>query len=174
MARTGNFSVVLTRLVKKRRPSKWSVQTLLRTAIAAKSIFLKVLLARLLRCLKGGDVPLASADRFGAAFSVPGIVTIGPNYKLIGNLQGQVSLGAYFETNHNLAKWDLRQTYPDANHDGNPDATAAPDRDGTQELLSPEWEYGISANGFITAHVKPTVTFGIDFNQNFMPIDICT
>lgn len=119
-------------------------------------------------------MPLASADRFGAAFSVPGIVTIGPNYKLIGNLQGQVSLGAYFETNHNLAKWDLRQTYPDANHDGNPDATAAPDRDGTQELLSPEWEYGISANGFITAHVKPTVTFGIDFNQNFMPIDICT
>ena len=121
-----------------------------------------------------GDIKLLSADQFGAAFAVPGILTIGPNFQLFGNVQGQVTLGAYFESNVNLAQWDVRQTYPDADHDWDPEASKDPDRDGTQELLSPEWQYGISAAGFITAHVKPTVTFGIDFNKNFIPVDSCT
>lgn len=121
-----------------------------------------------------GDIKLLSADQFGAAFAVPGIVTIGPNFQLFGNVQGQVTLGAYFESNVNLAKWDIRQTYPDASHDWDPSATESPNRDGTQELLSPQWEYGITADGFLQAHIKPTVTFGIDFNQNFLPIDSCT
>ncbi|MCJ1383204.1 hypothetical protein MMC17_006317 [Xylographa soralifera] len=121
-----------------------------------------------------GDIKLLSADQFGAAFAVPGILTIGPNFQLFGNVQGQVTLGAYFESNVNLAQWDIRQTCPDANHDWDPEATTNPGRDGTQELLSPEFEYGISASGFVTAHIKPTITFGIDFNQNFLPVDSCT
>ena len=114
------------------------------------------------------DVKLLSADQFGAAFAVPGIVTIGPNFQLFGSVQGQLTLGARFESNVNLAKWDIRQTYPDQGSDWDPVSDSTPNRDGTQETSKPDWQYSISASGFIEAHVKPTVTFGIDFNKNFI------
>jgi chitinase len=120
---------------------------------------------------KSGDKKLFSADQFGAAFAVPGIVTIGPNFQLFGAVNGQVTLGAYFEANVNLAEWNIRQTYPDQGPDWDPKSNASPDRDGTQELLTPEWMYGVSASGFIELHVKPTITFGIDFNKNFINTD---
>lgn len=52
-----------------------------------------------------------------------------------------------------------------------PESEETPNRDGTQELLSPEWMYGVSASGFVELHVKPTITFGIDFNKNFIKTD---
>ncbi|GAP90626.2 putative glycoside hydrolase family 18 protein [Rosellinia necatrix] len=118
-----------------------------------------------------GDKTLVSADQFGAAFAVPGIVTIGPNFKLVGQVKGQLTLGAYFEANVNLADWNIRQTYPDQGPDWDPKAPQTPNRDGTQELLTPEWMYGVSASGFVELHVKPTITFGIDFNKNFINTD---
>lgn len=39
------------------------------------------------------DILLFSADRFGAAFAVPGILTVGPNFKLFGRLEGAATLG---------------------------------------------------------------------------------
>ncbi|KAI0877925.1 hypothetical protein GGS24DRAFT_497426 [Hypoxylon argillaceum] len=53
-----------------------------------------------------------------------------------------------------------------------PESEETPNRDGTQELLSPEWMYGVSASGFVELHVKPTITFGIDFNKNFIKTDV--
>ncbi|KAI0905820.1 glycosyl hydrolases family 18-domain-containing protein [Ustulina deusta] len=118
-----------------------------------------------------GDKQLFSADQFGAAFAVPGIVTIGPNFKLLGAVKGELTLGAYFEANVNLAEWNIRQTYPDQGADWDPESEATPNRDGTQELLSPEWMYGVSASGSVELHVKPTITFGVDFNKNFINTD---
>ncbi|KAJ8120265.1 hypothetical protein ONZ43_g2982 [Nemania bipapillata] len=118
-----------------------------------------------------GDKQLLSADQFGAAFAVPGIVTIGPNFKLLGAVKAELTLGAYFEANVNLAEWNIRQTYPDQGADWDPESEATPNRDGTQELLSPEWMYGVSASGFVELHVKPTITFGIDFNKKFINTD---
>lgn len=120
-----------------------------------------------------GDVMLFSADKFGAAFSVPGIVTIGPNFKLYGQLEGQATLGVNFESRVKLADWDIQQTYPVANDDWDPEAIADPSKDGTQSMLDPEFDYDLSLSGHISAHVKPTVSFGIEFNQDFIPIDNC-
>lgn len=72
-----------------------------------------------------------------------------------------------------MASWDINQTFPDANRDWDPSATKSPDKAGTQELLAPTFEYGLTLKGFITAHVKPTITFGIDFNKNFLSVDSC-
>ncbi|RMZ85658.1 hypothetical protein DV737_g650, partial [Chaetothyriales sp. CBS 132003] len=113
-------------------------------------------------------VKLLSADQFGATFSVPGIVTIGPNFVLNGNVKGSLTIAAYFEVNVNIASWDIRQTYPVANNDWDPDSKKTPNRDGTQEILAPEFEYGVSASGAIEAHVKPTVSFGIMFNKKII------
>jgi chitinase len=83
-------------------------------------------------------------------------------------------LGAHFESNVRLASWDVRQTYPTEGNDWDSTATEKPNRDGTQEILKPDFRYQLSANGFITAHVKPTFTFGIDFNKNFLKVPSCT
>lgn len=39
------------------------------------------------------DILMFSADKFGAAFAVPGVVTIGPNFKLFGRLEGEATIG---------------------------------------------------------------------------------
>jgi chitinase len=112
-----------------------------------------------------GNILLLSADRLGVGFSIPGILTVGPNFKFFGQVEGAATVGAHFESNVRLASWDVRQTYPTAGNDWDPYATEKPNRDGTQEILKPDFRYQLSANGYITAHVKPTFTFGIDFNK---------
>lgn len=120
-----------------------------------------------------GDITLFSADKFGAAFSVPGIVVIGPNFKLLGRLEGEATLGVNFESQVKLAQWDIRQTYPATNGDWDPEATGDPNKSGTQNLLEPQFQAGVRLDGHITAHVKPTISFGINFNQDFIPIEPC-
>ncbi|KAF7870544.1 hypothetical protein EAF04_004288 [Stromatinia cepivora] len=118
------------------------------------------------------DILMFSADKFGAAFAVPGVVTIGPNFKLFGRLEGEATIGVSFQGTAKLAKWDTRQTYPAANDEWDPESTK-PEKDGTQILEKPEFEWGFTLNGHVTAHVKPTITFGIDFNQDFLPVESC-
>lgn len=120
-----------------------------------------------------GDVLMFSADKFGVTFSVPGIVTVGPNFKLFGRLDGEATLGVNFESRVKLAEWDVRQTYPAENDDWDPEATRPPQKSGTQNVLEPEFGYGVALSGHLSAHVKPTITFGIDFNSDFIPIDSC-
>ncbi|KAL5040878.1 hypothetical protein BDW71DRAFT_212673 [Aspergillus fruticulosus] len=120
-----------------------------------------------------GDILLFSADKFGAAFSVPGIVTIGPNFKLFGQLEGSATLGVNFESRVALAEWDVRQTYPVENDDWDPEALEDANKDGTQNVLEPEFEYGFSLSGHLSAHIKPTLTFGIGWNEDFISIDSC-
>lgn len=42
-----------------------------------------------------------------------------------------------------------------------------------KQLLEPQFEYGVSVSGHISAHVKPTITFGIDWNSKFASLDSC-
>ncbi|KAG8353315.1 hypothetical protein FVEN_g8694 [Fusarium venenatum] len=120
------------------------------------------------------DVLMFSADKFGATFSVPGIVTVGPNFKLYGRLEGEATLGVNFESQVKLAEWDVRQTYPVANDDWDPKAEISLKKDGTQNVLEPEFGYGVSLSGYLSASVKPTITFGIDFNDDFVSLDSCS
>ncbi|KAI9876312.1 MAG: hypothetical protein M1830_006786 [Pleopsidium flavum] len=118
-----------------------------------------------------GDLELFGLENFGATFSVPGILTVGPNFRVFGSVDGAVTLAGHLESQVNIAKWDIRQTFPDAGPDYEPKALASPDRDGTQILGQPTFNYSVSADGHITAHIKPTITFGIDFNKNFLNVD---
>ena len=121
-----------------------------------------------------GDKLLLSADRFGATFSVPGILTVGPNFKLLGSVEGSASLAAHLESQVKIAEWDVQQTFPDANHDWDPQATKHPNRDGTQRIGEPTFNYSVSADGHLTAHIIPMITFGIDFNEDFISVDSAT
>ena len=117
-----------------------------------------------------GDIELFGLENFGATFSVPGILTVGPNFRIFGAVDGQVTLAGHLESQVNIAKWDVKQTYPDANKDYDPKATKEPDRDGSQILGKPSFNYSVSADGSLTAHVKPTITFGLDFNKKFLDV----
>jgi chitinase len=120
-----------------------------------------------------GNREIFAADKFGATFSIPGIVTIGPNFKLLGQLEGSALLGVKFQSLVKLAEWDIQQTYPVPNEDWEPEASRHPDKDNTQSLFAPEFEYGLTLSGHLTAHIKPTITFGIEWNQDFLPLDDC-
>ena len=124
-----------------------------------------------------GDMLLLSADKFGAAFAVPGIVTIGPNFKLVAQVEGGITLSANLVAEVNIAKWNVQQTFPDISSDWDPQASTNIDPSGTQDMTSkdkPIFDASVAANGYLTAHLKPTITFGIDFNKNFIPVDPAT
>jgi chitinase len=53
------------------------------------------------------DITLFAVDKFGAIFTVPGIVTIRPNFKVSGKLEGVVTLGVNFKTYVKLGGWDI-------------------------------------------------------------------
>ncbi|KAL9118258.1 MAG: hypothetical protein Q9187_005199 [Circinaria calcarea] len=121
-----------------------------------------------------GDVELLAADKFGVGFTVPGILTIGPNFKLVGAIEGGITARANFEARVKLAKWDVKQTFPDVNPDWDPAATANPDRDGTDKIGEPQFDASVSAEGYIKASIKPIINFGIDFKPTFLDVASCT
>lgn len=122
---------------------------------------------------RSGDFEFLSADKFGAAFTVPGILTIGPNFKLLGSVDGEVSVSGNLQAQVKLADWDVRQTYPVASDEWSPEAEKEPSRSGTQPIGEPEITYEVSAHGFVTGHIKPVISFGIDFKKTFIDIPSC-
>jgi len=72
------------------------------------------------------DRLLQSADKFGAAFNVLGLVTVGPNFKLYGRLEEATNLGV--------------KTYPTASSAYEPKSKVLPEKDGTQTLAAPTFE----------------------------------
>jgi chitinase len=124
-----------------------------------------------------GDMVLLSADKFGAAFTVPGIVTIGPNFKLVAQVEGGITLSGHIVSEVNIAKWNVQQTFPDVSADWDPQASSNIDPSGTQDMTpkeKPLFDASVAANGYLTTHLKPTITFGIEFNKNFIPVDPAT
>lgn len=120
-----------------------------------------------------GPRELFGLDTFpGATFTVPGILTVGPNFKLMASLEASVIFAGHLESQVNIASWEVQQTYPQQSSEYEPKGLDAPDRDGTQILGEPTFDYSVSAQGAITAHLMPTFTFGIDFAERWK-VDSC-
>lgn len=112
-----------------------------------------------------GDIDIVGLQNFpGATFSIPKLLTIGPNFRLVGSVDAEVTLAGHVESKVQIAKWEVQQTYPDAGSDYDPKALENPDRDGTgtfEGLSEPTFDWSVEASGQITAHLKPTFEFGI-------------
>ncbi|KAM3148412.1 hypothetical protein ABEW05_011367 [Botrytis cinerea] len=121
-----------------------------------------------------GDVELFGLENFGATFAIPEIVTVGPNFKLYGSVNFDLSLSGQFEAHVALADWDTQLAFPDQESDADPKSTDSPGTNGTQEVSKPTIDWSVNTNGQITAHVKPVASFGIDFNSNFISVPSTT
>lgn len=104
---------------------------------------------------------------------VQGLLTVGPNFKLIGAIEGGITAQAKFEARVKLAKWDVKQTYPIANDEWDPAATEDPSRDGTDSIGKPEFDASVSANGYVKASVKPYVLLNTSTLIEFSQLTIC-
>jgi chitinase len=113
-----------------------------------------------------GQVELFGAHKFGASFRVPGIVTIGPDFRVLGSLFGDASPHLTSSYTVNFAKWDYSMRYPvPIGQNDAPEKMGdyeEPRIDKTQEPF--EWD--LDASGQLTAHIIPKVTFGIVFDSS--------
>ncbi|KFX92564.1 hypothetical protein V490_05317 [Pseudogymnoascus sp. VKM F-3557] len=115
-----------------------------------------------------GDITLIDIPFPGASFKVPKLITVGPTLKIVGAVDGEVTLSGKLESKVSIASWDIQQTYPDQGSDWDPKSLSEVNRDGTASfdgLQQPTFDYEVMAGGSITAHLKPTISFGIAFDE---------
>ncbi|KAL3476933.1 glycosyl hydrolases family 18-domain-containing protein [Aspergillus californicus] len=119
-----------------------------------------------------GDIKLIGLDDFpGATFRVPGVVTVGPNLAVYASADASLVVAGHLEASVTLASWEIQQTYPERDEHP-PEALDIPDRTA-QTVGKPNFDASVTANGEITIHLKPTVTFGIVFDDRWK-VDRCS
>ena len=122
---------------------------------------------------RSGNQELFGLENFpGATFRVPGILTLGPNFRLLGSLEAGVVLAGHLESQVSIASWSIQQTYPQQEPGFQPQDLQNPNRDGTEILGQPTFNYSVTASGEIVTHLLPTITFGIDFEPRWK-VDSC-
>ncbi|OIW30103.1 hypothetical protein CONLIGDRAFT_552353, partial [Coniochaeta ligniaria NRRL 30616] len=125
-----------------------------------------------------GPVELIGLQNFGATFSVPGILTIGPNFRVLGNVQGHASIHGQARVDITIADWDYTQTFPSASgsyddkvvtQDKVAQQSKTPAVDPVDDTLKPTFYYDVDAQGEIVVTVTPQVTLGIVFVSKSIP-----
>lgn len=124
-----------------------------------------------------GPVELFGLQNFGATFSVPGIVTIGPNFRVLGSIDGTATLHGRARVDMNMAQWDYTQQYPDKNGRGDdaitgktdPNLPSAAGTDPEDTIGVPKFYYDVDARGQLTVTVTPQITLGIVFASSQVP-----
>ncbi|GJC84621.1 putative chitinase 10 [Colletotrichum liriopes] len=110
-----------------------------------------------------GPAELAGLAPLGASFKIPGILTCGPQFRLIGELNGKATLNANARVSYKVAQWDFMQQYPpkeDWDEPFNPDkkeeANLENEQRGTSNSTKPIFTYDLHAEGMIEAIVGGT------------------
>ncbi|KAF8457846.1 glycosyl hydrolases family 18-domain-containing protein [Kalaharituber pfeilii] len=118
---------------------------------------------------ESGDKELIGLQDFpGATFSIPKILTVGPNFKLHVALDADVTVAGHMESRVDIASWEIRQTYPNQGDEFQPKTLDSPNRQLTlQGLRPPTFDWSVKAYGQMTAHLKPSFIFGIDFDKRW-------
>lgn len=123
-----------------------------------------------------GKAELFGLQNFGATFTVPGVVTIGPNFRVLGQLQGTARLHGQARVDLTLAEWDVTYQVSDANGrtddvltaDKKPASAGVHRADPTQQLEGPKFYYDVSASGELSLMVRPNITLS---SFAFQPCD---
>lgn len=120
-----------------------------------------------------GDIELFGLQNFNALFSVYGIVTVRPNFKLLGSVNMDVSLSGSFEAAVTLANWDTQVSFPDPGTSSEYDPQDLRTPEDTTQPGDASFDWSVQAEGQITAHLKPQASFGITWGSVFSSLDHC-
>ncbi|KAK4118089.1 glycoside hydrolase family 18 protein [Parathielavia appendiculata] len=107
----------------------------------------------------------------GASFKIPGIVTIGPEFKLVASVEGKVVIDADARVDFEVASWDYSQRYPAENDeflDPEKDDPDHPKFSTSNEGGGPvEFNWQVTAEGVVELHLIPMLTFGVVFDPKW-------
>lgn len=95
-------------------------------------------------------------------------MTVGPNFRLLGSVDAELTLSGHLESRARIAAWDVQQTYPAPNSEWMPKDLSDVSVDGTGDfkgLSEPTFDYSVTTTGSLSAHLKPTFEFGINFDD---------
>ncbi|KAI3338994.1 carbohydrate-binding module family 18 [Ustulina deusta] len=113
-----------------------------------------------------GRLEIFGAQNFGATFRIPGLVTVGPNFKVYGPIAEQHGNNRTAQATYNLAHWDYTQRYPNEKNDR---GGASTDTSATMQTSMSEnkfeWHADVSVAGDVKATISPLVEFGVVFNS---------
>ncbi|KAK3690444.1 glycosyl hydrolase family 71-domain-containing protein [Podospora appendiculata] len=119
-----------------------------------------------------GPVELVGLQNFGVTFTMPGIVTIGPNFRLLANVEGTATLHGQARVDVDLADWDYTQTYPSTSG-GFKDDAVQPNRPlavpPSKGLGVPDFRYDVDARGEIAITLTPQISLGVVFASTSIP-----
>lgn len=123
-----------------------------------------------------GSVELFGMQNFGGTFTVPGIVTIGPNFRVLGQLTGVFTAHTQAHYNMDVLSWDYSQRYPNPDNDvlsGLTDNTENPKDPGIDDDPDKPSNFtaDVTVNGDITLQITPLVEFGVRFNPKYKATD---
>ncbi|KAI0436524.1 carbohydrate-binding module family 18 [Xylaria telfairii] len=114
------------------------------------------------------EFPLATLPFPGASFSIPKLLDVGPKFVLNAQAEASIQLAGHLETKVEVASWDFRQTYPQQTSEFDPKPLNDPQRDfGTKGLQQPIFNLTVVAEGQLTAYLRPTLSFGIEFDKRW-------
>lgn len=114
------------------------------------------------------EFPLATLPFPGASFSIPKLFTVGPKFVLNAQAEASIQLAGHLETKVEVASWDFRQTYPQQTSEFDPKPLDDPQRDfDIKGLQQPTFNLTVVAEGQLTAHLRPTLSFGIEFDKSW-------
>ncbi|KAJ6287495.1 hypothetical protein J3E71DRAFT_358329 [Bipolaris maydis] len=113
-----------------------------------------------------GNVELFGAHNFGATFRVPGFVTIGPDFRIIGSLAGEAQLKINATYEMKFPGWDYSMRYPIADGEDDKPDEETPKKDVSGSGVHDKFTWDLDASGKVTAHIIPKVTFGIVFDSS--------
>ncbi|KAM7209977.1 glycoside hydrolase [Rhypophila decipiens] len=109
------------------------------------------------------DVLFGIAPMF-ASFKVPGVVTIGPEFKLAASMEGKLTVEATARVDVEVESWDYSQRYPAPS--GNDFDDNPPDKPTTKpRIAKTDWQ--LTATGLLAFHLIPMVTFGVVFDPKW-------
>ncbi|KAI0818343.1 carbohydrate-binding module family 18 [Xylaria sp. FL0064] len=118
-----------------------------------------------------GETELFGLQNFNALFSVPGIITVGPNFRLFGYVEMEASISGHIEAAVTMASWDTQLSFPDQGPDY--DLKNLKNPESKTQSGTPTFDWSVETHGEITAHVKPQVSFGITWGKVFNKLPNC-
>jgi chitinase len=113
-----------------------------------------------------GQMEVFGASNFGASFRVPGLVTVGPDFRILASIAGDASLHLTSSYKVNFAKWDYSMRYPVPQGEQEGPEKMSDYSEPQVEKSADPFQWDLDAKGQLTVHIIPKVTFGIVFDNS--------